>query len=240
VTGRPAAGRRAAGRRALSPTGHLLIALAGLVVVVVCGLVVRDGTVGTAERDAFDAVNDLPGFLYPVLWPFQQFGNLVVALAAGLIVAIALRRWWVAAAVVAAVGLKLLAEDAVKSVVERSRPGTSIGGDIELRGDVSDHGLSFVSGHAVITTAVAGLLTPILPRRWKPVPWVVVALNGFTRVYVGAHNPLDVVGGIGLGLVIAGVLNALLVGRRGAADAKGEETVEPSAPPPGARPSATG
>ena len=50
------------------------------------------------------------------------------------------------------------------------------------------------------------------------VPWVVVALNGLARIYVGAHNPLDVIGGIGVGLVIAGVLNALLVGHRGTAD----------------------
>ena len=89
-----------------------------------------------------------------------------------------------------------------------------------MRGDVSVGGLSFVSGHAVIVTAVAGLLTPILPRRWKWVPWVVVVLNGVTRIYVGAHNPLDIVGGIGVGLVIAGVLNALLVGHRGAADVR--------------------
>jgi len=66
----------------------------------------------------------------------------------------------------------------------------------------------------VITAAVAGLLTPILPGRWKFVPWVVVVLNALARVYVGAHNPLDVVGGIALGLVIAGLLNALLAAVR--------------------------
>ena len=42
-------------------------------------------------------------------------------------------------------------------------------------------------------------------------PWVVVVLVAITRVYVGAHNPLDVICGAALGLVIAGVLN-LLVG----------------------------
>jgi undecaprenyl-diphosphatase len=220
-------------RRPLSRTGHLLVALAGLAVVTLCGLVARDGTVGDAEREVFHAVNDLPGFLYPILWPFQQFGNLLVALVVGVVVAAALRRWCVAAAVVAAVALKLLAEDAVKSIVERARPGTTIG-DVELRGDVPEHGLSFVSGHAVITTAIAGLLTPILPSRWKPVPWIVVALNGVARVYVGAHNPLDVIGGIGLGLVIAGVLNALLVGRRQPAAASEPVVGEPSPQPPGA------
>jgi len=46
---------------------------------------------------------------------------------------------------------------------------------------------------------MAGILTSILPGRWKAVPWVVVALNGLARMYVGAHNPLDVLGGFGLG-----------------------------------------
>ena len=196
-------------------TDHLLVALAGLVALVVCSLVVRDGEVGSVERDVFQAVTDLPAWLYRPLWLFQQFGNLVVAVVVGVAVALLLRRWRVALAVVVAAAAKLWLETVVKSVVERRRPGTSIGDEVNLRGDVSTGGLSFVSGHAVITTAVAGLLAPILPGRWKIVPWVIVALNGLTRIYVGAHNPLDVVGGVGLGLVIAGVLNAALsLGRR--------------------------
>jgi undecaprenyl-diphosphatase len=193
--------------------GQLVVALVGLVVVAVCMVIVRDGTVGDAERDVFHAINDLPAWLYRGLWPFQQFGNLLIALIVGVAVALWLRQWWVAAAVVAAVVLKLLFEKLVKEIVQRSRPGTSIG-DITMRGDVSAGGLSFVSGHAVIITAVAGLLTPILPRPWKWVPWVFVVLNGVARVYVGAHNPLDIVGGVGVGLVIAGLLNALMLATR--------------------------
>lgn len=192
------------------PGGHLLVAAAGLVVVLLCGAVAHGGTVPSLEEDAFRAVNDLPGWLYPVLWPFQQLGNLVVAVVVGAGVALLLRRWPVAGAVLLAAGLKLGLERVVKAVVERERPGTSIGSDVHLRGDVSAGGLSFVSGHATITAAVAGLVAPLLRGRWKVVPWVAVALNAVTRVYVGAHNPLDVVGGVGLGLVIAGVLNAAL------------------------------
>ncbi len=197
---RPPRDRSSAGR-------HLLVALAGLALLGVCGLVARNGRVGAAERGAFRAVNDLPDWLYRFLWVFQQFGNLVIALVVAVVIALLLRRPTVALAAGAAVGLKLVLERAVKQVVERQRPGTSIGSAIHARGDVSLQGLSFVSGHSVIVTAVAGLLTPILPGRWKPVPWVIVVLNGVTRVYVGAHNPLDVLCGAGLGLVIAGCLN---------------------------------
>ena len=98
-----------------------------------------------------------------------------------------------------AVGAKLWLEQVVKSVVERTRPGTSVG-DAILRGQVSSDGLSFVSGHAVIAVAMATALSAVLPRRWRTVVWVLVALNGVTRIYVGAHNPLDIVGGAGLGL----------------------------------------
>ena len=187
------------------------VALAGLVVLAVSALLARNGRVGPAERSVFDAINGLPDWLYRPLWIFQQFGNFVVALLVVLVVAALLRRADLAAAALVAVVAKLLLERAVKSLVERSRPGTTVP-DAILRGEVSPGGLSFVSGHATITVAMAIVLTAVLPRRWWAAVWLVVVLNGFTRIYVGAHNPLDIVGGTGLGLVIAGPLYAWLAG----------------------------
>lgn len=192
---------------------NLVLALAGAAVLVLCGLVARNGRVGPAERSVFRAINDLPGWMYRILWPFQQVGNLIIALLLALVVALVVRNWRLAVAAVAAVVLKLALEKLVKQVVERRRPGSVIS-RVHLRGDVTAHGLSFVSGHAVITAAMAGLIAPVLPRGWKVVPWILVALNAIARIYVGAHNPLDVVGGIGLGLVIAGLLNALVLPAR--------------------------
>ena len=42
---------------------------------------VRHGSVTGFERSTFRAVNDLPAALYPVLWPFQQLGVIVVGVA---------------------------------------------------------------------------------------------------------------------------------------------------------------
>ncbi len=182
-----------------------VLAVIGVIVLVACGQQADSGVVESWEEDLFHALNDLPGWLYGPLWPFQQAGNLVVGPAAA-VVAAALRRWRLALAALAATVLKLALERAVKAVVERERPGSTVE-DATLRGDVSESGLSFVSGHAVLITALAVIVTPYLPGRWKLVPAAVALMVFLTRVYVGAHNPLDVVGGCGLGLFIGAVCN---------------------------------
>ena len=59
----------------------------------------------------------------------------------------------------------------------------------------------------MLVAAIACLVVPYLRGRWKIAPWAVVGVVMFTRVYVGAHNPLDVIGGAALGLAIGGCLN---------------------------------
>jgi len=41
-------------------------------------------------------------------------------------------------------------------------------------------------------------------------PWLLTFLVMLGRVYVGAHNPLDVTAGLGAGMLIGGVLEVLL------------------------------
>ena len=108
---------------------------AGLAVLALGMLAVRDGAVSDVEEASFRAVNDLPGWLYPLVWPFQQLGALVLGPVVAL-VALLLRRYRLAIAACIVTLLKLLSERAVKAAVSRERPGTSIGSDIELRGDV--------------------------------------------------------------------------------------------------------
>ena len=67
------------------------------------------------------------------------------------------------------------------------------------------------SGHAIIAMAIWWLVAPYLPRRWVWVTLAACLMVPLARVYLGAHNPLDVVAGGAAGIVIAASLN-LLVG----------------------------
>jgi undecaprenyl-diphosphatase len=184
----------------------LVIAGISLVVLVICAVIVRNGDVPGWEADVFRAINGLPDWLYRPTWPFQQLGMILVGPIVA-IVAFVLGRRRLAYAALTATALKLVTERIVKAVVERDRPGTSISiEDVILRGDVHASGLSFVSGHAVIATALAAMISPYLKRGWKAIPWGLAAANGLTRIYVGAHNPLDIVAGAALGLAIGSVL----------------------------------
>jgi membrane-associated phospholipid phosphatase len=184
-------------------------ALVGVGVFALCAVIVRDGTVGAVETRVFRAINDLPDALSPAMRSAQLLGVLVVGplVAVG---ALVLRRSRLALAALLVTAGKLVTERMVWEMVQRSRPGTTIPGAV-VRGDTPAAGVSFVSGHVMLTTALAWVMTPYLRGPWRAVPWAVAAVVAFARVYLGAHAPLDVVGGIALGVTLGGVAN-LVVG----------------------------
>jgi membrane-associated phospholipid phosphatase len=178
---------------------------AGALLFLGCALIASSGRVGPTERAVFESINGLPSWLEPPATAIQFAGTLMIGPLVA-IVALVLRRWRLAIAAAVVTVAKLVAERIVWEFVIRERPGTTEPEAI-VRGSVPTAGPSFVSGHVVLTTGLAWVLTPYLPGRWKIVPWLVVALVSFARVYLGAHNPLDIVGGFALGLVIGAAVD---------------------------------
>jgi undecaprenyl-diphosphatase len=193
----------------------LVVAGIGLIVAGASTAHARRPTIGAAESRVFHAVNGLPSALYPLLWLPMQFGNLLVGTVAGLGVAVVDRDATVAVGVTLAGALKLLAERVIRRqmvdyLAVRQRPGVSQRAAILRGGDVPVSGPSFPSGHVILAAGVGTVVAPILGPAWWWVPVVLTVLVMIGRVYVGAHNPLDVTAGLGAGLVLGGVLAALV------------------------------
>jgi undecaprenyl-diphosphatase len=72
---------------------------------------------------------------------------------------------------------------------------------------------SFPSGHTATSFACATVLAFAFPRLAAPL-YLLAAGIAFSRVYVGVHYPLDVVGGALVGAVVAIALLTLVRARR--------------------------
>jgi len=169
-------------------------------------LIAQRGEISLLERDLFRLVNDLPALVLLAVWVVMQLGN-VVAVPVLAAVAAAARRFRLARDLVLSGGLAYLAADLVKSIVQRERPIGLPVGDV-LNEQVT--GLGFISGHAAVAAALATAAAPYLARRPRRVLWALAWTVGLARIYIGAHLPLDVVGGIGTGWAIGSLVHWLL------------------------------
>ena len=70
------------------------------------------------------------------------------------------------------------------------------------------HSDSFPSGHTATSFACATVLTALVPRA-APAFYALALAIGYSRVYIGMHWPLDVVGGAVLGIATALLLLAV-------------------------------
>jgi len=195
------------GRRIRRRPTDLIWLAAGTVGLVLCALPVHADRVAAPEADAFRLVNDLPSVPFGIVWVPMQLGNLLVVPAA-VLAALAFRRWRLAAGLaLAGAGVYALAK-VVKHFVLRGRPSELLD-DVVVRG-AAPHGLGFVSGHIAVVTALALVAWPWLPRWGRWAAGAAVAAVFLTRMYVGAHLPLDMVGGAALGVAVGALVRLAL------------------------------
>ena len=161
------------------------------------------------ERSIYRGINDAPSELAPIVWAPMQAGSLTAPFVlAGL-------SYWRdrsldPSLVYASAGFTTwLAAKGVKKIVGRGRPYDHDRTTNLRLATQTDGSLGYVSGHA----AVAATLATIMSTGWSPAARVAIhglAVGvGITRIYAGAHLPLDVVGGTALGVLVGEATNAV-------------------------------
>ena len=154
------------------------------------------------EASLFDVLHQVPRAVDYALWLPMQAGSAWAPPVAALIGWRVSRSWRpTIGALVTGWGGWWLAK-AIKATVDRGRPSAELADDA-VRSTAVTEGLGFVSGHATVAFACAATLAPYLGPRGRAVGYALATTVGLARVVVGAHLPLDVVGGAALGLLLA-------------------------------------
>ena len=217
-----------------------LVAGLGAVLFGVSALVLKTGTLGWDES-LFRVLNQVPAAAAAVLTPvsrlFLPAGITVVVVLAVVYVVARNRGVLPVAAGAAAAGLAWALAHVAKAVADRPRPYEVMAGAV-LRQQPA-HGTSFPSSHTAVTVAVVIALVPFLARPLAAAGIGYAVLVGWSRVYLGVHYPLDVLGGAGIGLAAGGVILlalGMLLRRKGRAESL--QDAAPGCGPPGPTPGA--
>jgi undecaprenyl-diphosphatase len=181
----------------------------GVAGLLLCGHRVRHDHVTNWEVVAFHWVNRLPDRLERPAWIVMQMGNVAAAPVAAAVAVSSGRRQLGGRLLAGGIVTWVMAK-AVKRVYRRPRPNRLVSAT-RIRGEEAvGHG--YVSGHAGIVAALASAAWPEMGAGGRVVTATAVPLVAATRIYVGAHLPLDVLGGAALGLAVQGVVDEVVRG----------------------------
>jgi undecaprenyl-diphosphatase len=161
------------------------------------------------ERRIYRLINDGPDELAPIAWLPMQAGSLTAPFA------LAGWSYWrtrdvdPAVAYAASGFITWLAAKGAKKLIGRGRPHDHDPTTNLRLATRTDGSLGYVSGHA----AVASTLATVIGSGRSPVAvaglQTFALLVGVTRIYAGAHLPLDVAGGAALGILVGETTNSI-------------------------------
>lgn len=191
-------------KRVHRPT-ELLLSLVAFALLAAMSMVVAQGEPPLWEVQAFRSINQLPDWLFYFIWPFMQYG-VFITIPVVAVIAIYLRRYRLAVLLLAGgIGIYYLAL-VVKGLVPRGRPGELLE-MVREREIFAAGSKGFTSGHTAVASTIATFAHHYLSRRWQQISLFTLAVVIFGRVYIGGHLPLDVLGGVCLGVGVASLVN---------------------------------
>lgn len=161
------------------------------------------------ERRTYRSINDAPDELAPFAWLPMQAGSLSAPFA------LAGWSYWrtrdldPAIAYAASGFTTWLVAKGVKKLIGRGRPyDHDPATNLRLATKI-DGSLGYVSGHAAVASTLATVVSAGRSPATAAGLQTFALFVGATRIYAGAHLPLDVVGGAALGILVGEMANSI-------------------------------
>lgn len=171
-----------------------------LAVLAVTTVIAANRQISLFEGDVLNVVYSLPGPFTELMYVVTQAGS-VGAVAAVIITAFVLKRRKLAGLLLANALIAYVITAVVKEIVARPRPALILP-EVIVRLEHAS-GFGFPSGHTAIATVMALTLMPYTARKYQWLLWLWILGVGFSRIYLGVHAPLDVIGGFCIGVIVA-------------------------------------
>ncbi|HKU18575.1 MAG TPA: phosphatase PAP2 family protein [Candidatus Saccharimonadales bacterium] len=183
----------------------------GVVLFAVTALLAHHRTLVGWELHLFRTINDWPESLrIPMRVATIVPESLWIAVAAVAVTFLLKLYRLVWQSAVATIGGYAVAELG-KQLIARPRPYELVQ-QVHVR--IHETGNGFPSGHTMIITVILLTMWPYLPRGWRWLTLLLIPLMALSRIYLGVHEPLDVVGGFAIGLMVVGAMRVLPTGVR--------------------------
>lgn len=179
--------------RRISPTVQLLLAM-GLFGVAVFAS--NGEEMSALETSIFQAIYGLPEFLHPFFLAITQLGS-IYTLGVLLVLYLAKQHYHVVLRLLMTGALAYMLSGVAKDLWGRARPYELLTDVVSL--DYFVRGPGFPSGHMALAVALALTIGHYLPKKYHWVVPIWIVGVGLSRMYLGVHAPLDIVGGFAIG-----------------------------------------
>lgn len=185
---------------------YIALLVAGVLLLAAATVLVVTGRLDGLEQRVFNSINHayLPGWVASQL--AKPLSNAVWGMVALVVILLLVPKFRLVAwqyAVAAGSAYALIT--VIEQVVDRARPLGLAGYDVISR--ATQDGPGFPSGHVAVITALGLTIWPLVTWPWRIFIVLLVAAEAWSRIFLGVHAPLDVVGGAAAAMVVVGVIH---------------------------------
>lgn len=158
------------------------------------------------ELSIFTHINNLPESWHTVFLVITALGSTWMA-AASVAATFLLKLYWLTWRLAVSVLAGYSVAYVLKTGIGRPRP-ENLYPEVHIR--VAEELAGFPSAHAMLVTIIVMTVLPFLPKLWG---WIagglLVAAVCASRIYLGVHAPLDIIGGVAIGVTVVYAIRLL-------------------------------